>query len=226
MKSERAMEVDPVSPEDSLTATLNRERARVRLENEFKMLKNTLKKRREDLLYSGDSDQSILLLRQRESFYDAPRAPPAVQPPDADAAAGQSLPPVNWNPAYTLSIGPMRWGADLEGEIRALMDLLPTVYTGDKRTVAKRMQRKGFVAATFPSEGDAQKFWSSWKTTPPRGFEEVLVEPLDLRTVEEVAQGEEYSDSEEEDEDGDVEGAGISVDAYPHMAPGPEAVLV
>ncbi|KAJ6465243.1 hypothetical protein DFH09DRAFT_1381965 [Mycena vulgaris] len=107
--------------------------------------------------------------------YDVPAAPPAAP------AAGAAPPPaIAAHQNTAVDVGPIGWGKDISGQVRALIARLPRANTIDPEAVkslhAKRFPKNNrFVTVFFPSNIAAIQFVNAWAAAPAPGFEKVSV---------------------------------------------------
>ncbi|KAF8872362.1 hypothetical protein BD779DRAFT_1477624 [Infundibulicybe gibba] len=89
--------------------------------------------------------------------------PPAALPPPAETPSDASDPSVG----VSVKVGPIAWGSDVAGEVRALIQLLPGGYAGSQHFSAQiDAEDKNFALVHFTSATDAISFDNSWTRCP------------------------------------------------------------
>ncbi|KAJ7434649.1 hypothetical protein B0H11DRAFT_2116987 [Mycena galericulata] len=74
-----------------------------------------------------------------------------------------------------VEVGPMEWDSDTAGQMRALFDLMPVPYTGNRHITAGASDARGYVLVQFPSANDALEFQNNWNRQPAAGYESVML---------------------------------------------------
>ncbi|KAJ7502636.1 hypothetical protein B0H11DRAFT_1989424 [Mycena galericulata] len=74
-----------------------------------------------------------------------------------------------------VEVGPMEWDSDTAGQMRALFDLMPVPYTGNRHITAGASDARGYVLVQFPSANDALEFQNNWNRQPAEGYESVML---------------------------------------------------
>ncbi|KAJ6573392.1 hypothetical protein DFH09DRAFT_1362056 [Mycena vulgaris] len=77
--------------------------------------------------------------------------------------------------AVSLVLGPLVWGEDIAGQVRALFPLMPQGYTGDYRITATAADEPNMALMQFPTAEDALAFQNSWNAEPPEEYKLVRV---------------------------------------------------
>lgn len=79
----------------------------------------------------------------------------------------------------SLIFGPLVWEEDIAGQVRALFDMMPHPYTGDRHITASTTEKPHIVLIQFRNADDALNFQNGWNSDPPAGYEcvKVLLSP-------------------------------------------------
>lgn len=88
-----------------------------------------------------------------------PRAPPPA-PPLYDELE-----------AVSLVFGPLIWGEEIASQVRALFDMMPRPYTGNRHITARTTENPHIVLIQFASADDALAFQNGWNSETPAGYE-------------------------------------------------------
>jgi hypothetical protein len=73
----------------------------------------------------------------------------------------------------SLTLGSLVWDEDIAGQVRALFDLMPRQYTGDRHVTARMSDQPHIALVLFPITEDALLFRNNWNGDPPVEFESV-----------------------------------------------------
>ncbi|KAK7037983.1 hypothetical protein R3P38DRAFT_3391393 [Favolaschia claudopus] len=100
--------------------------------------------------------------------------------PSNVGTAPEAPPPVPANNASGVDIGPIGWGKDISGQVRALIARMKRGHAIDadavKNLYAKRFPKNNkFVTAFFPTNVAAIQFVNAWEAAPPAGYEKTSV---------------------------------------------------
>ncbi|KAJ7892595.1 hypothetical protein B0H13DRAFT_2340050 [Mycena leptocephala] len=72
--------------------------------------------------------------------------------------------------AVSLVLGLLVWGEDVAGQVRALFDMMPHQYTGDRHIAARLSDQPNMALVQFPTAEDALTFQNGWNTDPPTRY--------------------------------------------------------
>ncbi|KAK6981055.1 hypothetical protein R3P38DRAFT_2579139, partial [Favolaschia claudopus] len=100
--------------------------------------------------------------------------------PSNAGIAPDAPPPVPANNTSGVDIGPIGWGKDISGQVRALIARMKRGHTIDadavKNLYAKRFPKNNkFVTAYFPTNVAAIQFVNAWEAAPPAGYERTSI---------------------------------------------------
>ncbi|KAK7051965.1 hypothetical protein R3P38DRAFT_1631920 [Favolaschia claudopus] len=116
-----------------------------------------------------------------------PAAPPPLSfidltgaGPSNAGAAPEAPAPIPANNVAGVDIGPIAWGKDISGQVRALIARMKRGHTIDadavKNLYAKRFPKNNkFVTAYFPTNVAAIQFVNAWEAAPPAGYERTSI---------------------------------------------------
>ncbi|KAJ7734196.1 hypothetical protein DFH07DRAFT_1065308 [Mycena maculata] len=110
----------------------------------------------EEAFPTANGDMSIV---ENASFVAIPSAPPPA-PPLYDELE-----------VVSIVFGPLVWGEDIAGQVRALFDRMPRPYTGNRHITARTTEKPHMVLVQFSTADDALAFQNGWNSEHVKGYE-------------------------------------------------------